>query len=89
MYELLEQGKFDAFPITALAFNATMEKKDYKVRIDGEPQVVEENAYPFSKNADPEMIEDVNNAIHSMQEDGTLAELSMKHYKLDVTKPSK
>lgn len=86
MYEALEMGRFDAFPLTPVAFEAVKEKKDYKIKLGGEALVTEENAYPFSKDADKELLTDVNDALQSMVNDGTLSEISIKHYKLDVTK---
>lgn len=85
LYEELELGRIDAFPITEVAFKAAMEKKDFKIRLGGEALVYEENAYPFAKDADAELIKDVNDALKSMLEDGTLAEISMEYYKVDVT----
>lgn len=85
MYEALEQGRYDACPITEVAFKEAMSKKPYKVKIAGDPIVVEENAYPFSKDAYPELVKDVNDAIKSMMEDGTMKKLAEKHYKVDTT----
>lgn len=85
MYDDLELGRIDAFPLTEVAFQTVMEKQDYKIKLDGEALVIEENAYPFAKDADSELIKDVNEALRSMREDGTLTEISMKHYKVDVT----
>ena len=86
LYDELELGRIDAFPITEVAFEAAMEKKDYKIRLGGEPLVFEENAYPFAKDADPELINDVNDALAEMKEDGTLSEISLEYYKVDVSK---
>ncbi len=86
MFDSIEQGKVDAGPITEVGFAAAMEEKDFNLKISGPALVLEENAYPFSKNADPQLIEDVNSAIKSMIEDGTMKAISEKHYKIDVTK---
>lgn len=85
LYDELELGRIDAFPITEVAFQTAMEKQDYKIRLGGEALVIEENAYPFAKDSDPELIKDVNDALKAMLEDGTLADISMEHYKVDVT----
>lgn len=87
-YEDLELGRFDAFPVTKIGYNTTMEKKDYKVKIGGKALVVEENAYPFAKDGDQALFEEVNTAIKDMLDDGTLAEISEEYYKMDVTKVS-
>lgn len=86
LYDELELGRIDAFPLTEVAYAAAMEKQDYKIRLGGEALVYEENAYPFSKDADPELIEDINNAVNEMKEDGTLSKISMEYYKVDVSK---
>ena len=86
LYDELELGRIDAFPLTEVAFAAAMEKQDYKIRLGGEALVYEDNAYPFAKDADPELVSDVNEALQSMREDGTLSELSMEYYKVDVTR---
>lgn len=86
MFDSIEQGKVDAGPITEVGFAAAMEEKEFNTKISGPALVLEENAYPFSKNADPQLIEDVNKAIKSMMEDGTLKAISEKNYKIDVTK---
>lgn len=85
LYDELELGRIDAFPLTEVAYEAAMEKQDYKIRLGGEPLVYEENAYPFAKDADTELINDINEALESMREDGTLSEISMEYYKVDVT----
>ncbi len=83
--ECLEQGRCDAYPLTEVGFKAMLEKKHYDFKLAGEPAVIEENAYPFSKDADPELVKDVNEAIKSMLADGTMKEISEKNYKIDVT----
>lgn len=87
LFDAIEQGKADAGPITDMAFKARLEKKPYKLKIAGHPVVLEKNAYPFSKNADPELIRAVNDAIASMLQDGTLKRISEQYYKVDVTRP--
>lgn len=84
-YEELEVGHSDAFPITELSFDAVMEKGEYDFKLVGDPIIVDYTAWPFSKDADPELIEGFNKAIKEMQEDGTFRELSEKFYKRDVT----
>ena len=88
VFDAIEQGKSDACPITDVAFKARLEKKTYKLKIAGQPVVLERNAYPFSRNADPELIKAVNGAIASMLQDGTLKKISEQYYKVDVTQPN-
>lgn len=84
-YEELAAEHFDAFPITVLSFDAVMEKGEYDFKLIGDPIIIDYQAFPFAKDADPEMIEALNTAIKEMREDGTLADLSMKYYNRDVT----
>lgn len=86
IYEELEMGRIDAFPMTVLSFSQVKEKGEYDVKMIGEAMITEENAYPFSKEVDQELVDSVNNAINEMHEDGTLSQISDKWYKRDVTK---
>lgn len=88
-FELVEQGKCDAFPMTIVALKEVLKKKNYKVKIGGKPVVIEENAYPFSKDVDPKLLKEINSAISSMLKDGTMKKISEEHYKIDVTKANK
>ena len=65
-----------------------MEKQDYKIKLGGEALVIEENASPFPTDGDEVLISEVNEAIQEMLNDGTLAEISEKNYKMDVTPKS-
>ena len=67
-----------------MAFKARLEKKPYKLKIAGRPVVLKKNAYPFSKNADPELIRAVNDAIASMLQNKTLKRISEQYYKVDA-----
>lgn len=87
-YEELEVGHFDAFPITELSFDSVMEEGEYDFKLIGDPIIIDYQAWPFAKDADPELIDAFNAAIKEMQEDGTLSELSEKFYGRDVTQIS-
>ncbi|MGI0518236.1 transporter substrate-binding domain-containing protein [Treponema denticola] len=84
--ENLELGRFDAYPLSVLSFNRLMERKKYNIKMVGEPIVIGPIAYPFSKNADPKMVEAFNKTIKEMHKDGTLSALSQKYFKCDATK---
>lgn len=86
IYEELELGRIDAFPMTVLSFSQVKEKGDYDVKMIGDAMIVEENAFPFSEDVDDETIGKINKAIKDMHEDGTLSKLSDKWYETDVTK---
>ena len=84
-YEELEVGHFDAFPITELSFDSVMEKGEYDFKLIGDPIIIDYQAWPFAKDADPEIIKAINKSIKEMQDDGTLSKLSEKFYGRDVT----
>ena len=84
-YEELEVGHFDAFPITELSFDSVMENGEYDFRLSGDPIIIDYQAWPFAKDADPEIIKAINKSIKEMQDDGTLSKLSEKFYGRDVT----
>ena len=85
IYEELEVGHYDAFPITELSFDSINEKGEYDFKLIGDPIIVDYQAWPFAKDADPEIIDAINKSIKEMQEDGTLSKLSEKFYGRDVT----
>lgn len=84
-YEELEVGHTDAFPITELSYDSVMEEGEYDFKLIGDPIIIDYQAWPFAKDAEPELIEAFNTAIKEMQADGTLSELSEKFYGRDVT----
>ena len=85
IYEELEVGHYDAFPITELSFDSINEKGEYDFKLIGDPIIIDYQAWPFAKDADPEIIDAINKSIKEMQEDGTLSKLSEKFYGRDVT----
>lgn len=85
IYDELSVGHYDAFPITELSFDSINEKGEYNFKLVGDPIIVDYQAFPFSKDADPKKVEAFNKAIKEMREDGTLAKLSEQYYKRDVT----
>lgn len=85
IYEELEVGHYDAFPITELSFDSVMEKGEYDFKLIGDPIIIDYQAWPFAKDADPEIIKAINKSIKEMQDDGTLSKLSEKFYGRDVT----
>lgn len=86
IYDELKVGHYDAFPITVLSFDQINEKGEYNFKLIGDPILVDKNAFPFAKNADPAMIKAVNKAIKAMQKDGTMSKLSMQYFKRDISK---
>ena len=59
-----------------------------KLVVGGPALTVSKNAYPFRKDADGEALcKEVNDTLNEMREDGTLAEISEKWLKRDLTQP--
>lgn len=85
IYEELELGRYDAFPMTVLSFDQVKEKGEYNLRMLDDAIIVDYAAFPFQKGANPELVESFNTAIKEMQEDGTMAEFSLEHYGIDVS----
>lgn len=86
LYDELAVGHYDAFPITVLSFDQINKKGDYHFKLIGDPILIDKNAFPFSKDADPEMLRAVNAAIEEMQKDGTMSKLSMQYFGRDISK---
>ena len=57
------------------------------IKLVGDIMYEENNAYPFRKDVDKELLEKFNNAIKSMIEDGTLQKIYMEHFGIDLSKP--
>lgn len=78
-------GRCDVWPRAETSCNTTVVEVD-NLKILGRTNIIEENAYPFSKTErGEELCELVNGALDEMREDGTLSELAMKWFDLDVT----
>jgi polar amino acid transport system substrate-binding protein len=61
------------------------------IRIIGEPLFVEELAVAFDKDAELDnasLVQRVSEIVEEMHADGTLTELSVKWYGVDLTTPS-
>lgn len=85
IYDELAVGHYDAFPITELSFDSINEKGEYDFKLIGDPIIVDYQAFPFSKEADSDVVESFNLSIKEMREDGTLSKLSEQYYHRDVT----
>lgn len=84
IYDELQVGHYDAFPITVLSFDAVKEKGEYDFKLIGDPIIIDYQAFPFAKIADSALIDKFNDAIEAMKADGTLLELSQKYYNRDM-----
>ncbi|EMB25204.1 transporter substrate-binding domain-containing protein [Treponema denticola] len=86
LLENLELGRFDAFPLSILSFDRIKERGQYNFKMVGESIIISPSAYPFSKNADPKLVEAFSKTIKEMHKDGTLSALSQKYFKQEATK---
>lgn len=78
-------GRCDTWPRAETSCITTVAEVD-NLKILGRTNIIEENAHPFVKTERGEMLcELVNGALNEMREDGTLAELAMKWFELDIT----
>ncbi len=83
----VENGKKPAAITTESATAVAIKDQNRNVEIVGAPIFIEENAYVFAKNERGMALQKVvDEAVKSMQEDGTLTELSMKWFGMDITK---
>ena len=68
-----------------MSFDSINEKGEYDFKLIGDPIIVDYQAFPFSKEADSDVVESFNLSIKEMREDGTLSKLSEQYYHRDVT----
>ena len=88
IYEELDLGRFEAFPMTIMAFEKMQrEGKADPYKMFGEAVITEENVFPINKDVPEDVQKGINDAIEEMLSDGTLAQISEKWYYRDVTKP--
>ncbi|UTV29359.1 amino acid ABC transporter substrate-binding protein [Photobacterium atrarenae] len=80
-------GRTDAFVMDRLSSVELIKKANLPLQLAGEPFERIENAWPFMNNEKGEALrDDVNQALKSMREDGTLAEISQKWFDADITR---
>ena len=86
IWEELELGRFDSFPITVLSFRAReMKGEDRNIKLIGDPIITEDDVYPVQKDMAPELLDEINAALKGMAEDGFMTETSIKWYGIDLT----
>lgn len=80
-------GRTDAFVMDRLSSVELIKKANLPLQLAGEPFERIENAWPFMNNDKGKALrDDVNQALKSMREDGTLAEISQKWFDADITR---
>lgn len=78
-------GRCDLWPRAETSCNTTVKEVD-NLKILGKTNVLETNAYPFAKTERGEKLAgEVSDAIKEMREDGTLKELAVKWFDVDIS----
>jgi putative amino-acid transport system substrate-binding protein len=79
-------GRVDAFVMDRVSSAVTINERGMPLELAGEPFSQIENALPFRNDAEGQALRDeVDAAITTLKEDGTLSEISVKWLGLDVT----
>jgi len=82
----VSNGRLDAVLNDRLAALTAVNESGLNLELAGEPLEVLSNAFPFVKNESNEaLIDKINAAITSMYEDGTMEELSLKWFPVNIT----
>jgi cystine transport system substrate-binding protein len=84
-YQDLRVGRIDAILVDRLAALELVAKTKDKLAVSGEAFSRQESGIALRKG-EPELLDAVNKAIDKLRADGTLAKLSDKYFKADVTK---
>ena len=83
--QVVALGRCDLWPRAETSCNTTVKEVD-NLKILGKTNVLETNAYPFTKTErGEELCKVVSKAIQEMREDGTLKKLSEKWFEMDIT----
>lgn len=79
-------GRIDAVLNDRLAGLTAINESGLDIQFGGEPVEMLSNAFPFNKTDENiEVVEKVNKALDDMRIDGTLTEISMKWFNVDIT----
>ncbi len=80
-------GRADAFIMDRLSAIELIRQSGLPLQLAGEPFETIENAWPFINSPEGQKLRDeVNRALESMRNDGTLAQISVKWFNTDITK---
>lgn len=83
----IELGRADATFASTVLFDDKCEKGDFDLKMVGEYVGQQRHAFPFKKDVDPVFLENFNQALKDMKEDGFMTELYLKYLDSDVSKP--
>ena len=82
-------GRIDSVIIDKISAISSIKEKDLNLSIAGEPIEKIENAFPFVKNKENELlIKEIDRVLEDMREDGTFTSISAKWLDTDVTSDS-
>lgn len=77
-------GRVDAFVMDRVSVAQIIKEKPLPLQLAGQPFSVIRNALPFRQN-DAELRDEVNTALQTLREDGTLSEISQQWFGADIT----
>jgi putative S-methylcysteine transport system substrate-binding protein len=81
-------GRVDAFVMDRVSSAQVIKESPLPLALAGTPFSEIRNAYPFRDDEEGRALrDDVNAALDSLREDGTLTEISQKWFDADITKP--
>lgn len=81
-------GRVDAFVMDRVSSAQVIKESPLPLALAGQPFSEIRNAYPFRDDEEGQALRDeVNAALETLREDGTLAEISDKWFGADITKP--
>jgi ABC-type amino acid transport substrate-binding protein len=79
-------GRIDAVLNDKLALETVIVESGLNIKFGGEPVSELHNAFPFvMSDENKELLERVNNAIDTLSENGTLSEISLEFFPIDIT----
>jgi cystine transport system substrate-binding protein len=88
-YQDLRNGRIDAIMVSRLAaLDFVKRAGDTNLALAGEPFVKEENGIALRKNNE-DLLKAINQAIDTLQKNGTLKTISQRWFGQDLTQPSK
>ncbi len=84
-YLMVESNQADATTVAVPWANQYIEESGADMKLVGDVVFTEENAYPFRKDEDPNLVEKFSEAIDSMMEDGFLSDLYIEYFGIDLS----
>nr|WP_300310506.1 amino acid ABC transporter substrate-binding protein [Halomonas sp.] len=79
-------GRVDAFVMDRVSATQVIKEKSLPLQLAGSPFSEIRNALPF-RQKDAELRDQVNSALETLREDGTLSEISQRWFDADITTP--